>query len=89
LRQLFNAREGAIRHEVVKRALGDPPHRAGVHKNVALDMEPFIQVYYERIGFREDGVPREETLRALGLWEMVAKDFPQCTGRQEMLANSF
>lgn len=89
LRQLFNAREGAIRHEVVKRALGDPPHRAGVHKNVALDMEPFIQVYYEHIGFREDGVPREETLRALGLWEMVAKDLPQCTGRQEILANSF
>jgi aldehyde:ferredoxin oxidoreductase len=67
LRQQFNAREGALTIDVNKRALGIPPQAYGVHKNVTIDLEPFIQAYYRHIGFNENGVPKPETLERLGI----------------------
>ena len=67
LRQQFNAREGALTIDVNKRSLGIPPQTGGIHKNVTIDIEPFIQAYYKHIGFDENGAPKTETLEKLGL----------------------
>jgi aldehyde:ferredoxin oxidoreductase len=67
LRQQFNAREGALAIDVNKRALGIPPRTDGIHKNVTIDIEPFIKAYYKHIGFDENGAPKKETLERLGL----------------------
>jgi aldehyde:ferredoxin oxidoreductase len=67
LRQLFNVREGALKVDVSARALGMPPRKDGVHKNVTIEIEPFIKSYYRHIGFDESGVPEKETVERLGL----------------------
>jgi aldehyde:ferredoxin oxidoreductase len=67
LRQQFNAREGALKIDVNRRALGIPPRKDGVHKDVTIDIEPFIQAYYKHIGFDENGSPKKETLTLLGI----------------------
>ncbi|HEY9161228.1 MAG TPA: aldehyde ferredoxin oxidoreductase family protein [Desulfomonilia bacterium] len=67
LRQLFNDREGALKIDVNMRALGIPPRKDGVHKNVTIDIIPFIKAYYRHIGFDEDGKPDKRTIEKLGL----------------------
>lgn len=79
LRQMFNAREGAIRHEISPRGLGQPPLAKGPVAGVTVDPAPMIAGYYEGMGYGPDGVPTAETLRRCGLDELVA-DLPSCTG---------
>ncbi|MCP4764183.1 MAG: aldehyde ferredoxin oxidoreductase family protein [archaeon] len=79
LRQMFNAREGAIRHEVPDRAIGKPPHTKGPHKGVTVQVEELIKFYYKELGFAENGVPLKETLKNLDLGDCI-EDLPQCTG---------
>ncbi|MHC1591098.1 MAG: aldehyde ferredoxin oxidoreductase family protein [Candidatus Helarchaeales archaeon] len=86
LRQMFNAREGEIKHEISRRAIGDPPMKKGPLKGKKIDVEEMIQQYYETIGFTETGVPKEKTLRALGL-NFCLKDLPKCTGRKKPIIN--
>ncbi|MHA1145447.1 MAG: aldehyde ferredoxin oxidoreductase family protein [Candidatus Helarchaeota archaeon] len=88
LRQMFNAREGAIRHEIARRAIGDPPLEKGPNKKVSIDVETMAQAYYESIGFDETGVPKEETLKELGL-EFCIKDLKSATGRPEPFVNQY
>jgi len=87
LRQMFNAREGAIRHEVSKRAIGDPPMEKGPLKGKKIDVEPMIKYYYEYIGFDETGIPKKETLEKLGL-DFCIDDLKICKGRPEPIINS-
>lgn len=68
IRQLFNAREGALKIDVNRRALGIPPQKKGVHKNVTIDIVPFIKAYYRHIGFDENGKPEKKTIERLGLF---------------------
>ncbi len=84
LRQMFNAREGAIRHEIPKRALGMPPLEKGPLRGVSVDVEEMIQGYYETMGFHNDGVPLEQTLKDLNL-EFCLKDLKNCQGRPNRL----
>ena len=86
LRQMFNARDGEIRHEVSKRALGDPPMEKGPVKGKKIDIEKMAKAYYSTIGFTESGVPKEATLRKLGL-DFCIKDLPNCAGRPEPIIN--
>ncbi|MHA1377649.1 MAG: aldehyde ferredoxin oxidoreductase family protein [Candidatus Helarchaeota archaeon] len=79
LRQMFNAREGAIRHEVTKRAIGDPPMKKGPLKGKKIDVEEMAKYYYEHIGFAKNGVPKEYTLKKLGL-EFCIKDLKNAKG---------
>ncbi|MFH2045431.1 MAG: aldehyde ferredoxin oxidoreductase family protein [Pseudomonadota bacterium] len=88
LRQMFNAREGAIRHELPQRAIGSPPLKTGAARGQSLDVEITIQGYYEAMGYRNDGVPREETLRAYGLDDIIP-DLAKCTGAPERLVNEW
>ncbi|MCP4760407.1 MAG: aldehyde ferredoxin oxidoreductase family protein [archaeon] len=82
LRQMFNAREGAIRHESPKRMLGSPPLEKGPLKGVTIPAEEMIQAYYKGMGFAENGIPLKETLEKLDLVKYI-DDLPKCSGRQE------
>lgn len=88
LRQMFNAREGAIRHEINQRAIGSPPLEKGPLKDVSLDLETMAQGYYDTIGYKKDGVPKKKTLESLGL-EFCIKDLDLCTGLPEPLVNEY
>ena len=66
-RQLFNAREGVIRHEMAQRAQGSSPQKKGPIAGNTINIEDMIQGYYAGIGFQPDGIPTAETLQSLGL----------------------
>jgi len=87
-RQMFNAREGAIRHEVPKRAIGDPPMKNGPLRGNSIDAEMMMQGYYAGMGFEQDGVPRAETLASYGLKEMIS-DLAISTGAPKRLINNY
>ena len=87
-RQMFNAREGAIRHEIAQRAIGSPPQSKGPLKGQSIDVEVMIQGYYEGMGFGQDGVPLPETLSALGLDAMIP-DLEVSTGAPQRLVNEY
>lgn len=83
LRQMFNAREGAIRHEVpARRTIGDPPLDEGPLAHKRVPVEEMIQGYYAEIGFTGTGVPRPETLERLDL-DFAVPDLARATGRPE------
>jgi aldehyde:ferredoxin oxidoreductase len=86
LRQMFNAREGAIRHEIPKRAIGDPPLTKGPLAGKSVAVEEMIQAYYQQIGFRDDGVPLEKTLEELQL-DYAIPDLKKAFGRPEPIIN--
>ncbi|MHA1340491.1 MAG: aldehyde ferredoxin oxidoreductase family protein [Promethearchaeota archaeon] len=88
LRQMFNAREGAILHEMSARAVGDPPMKQGPLKNRSLRVEEMTTAYYENIGFRVDGVPKEKTLKDLQL-DFCLKDLVNAKGRAKPLINKY
>jgi aldehyde:ferredoxin oxidoreductase len=88
LRQLFNAREGAIRHEMPQRVMGSPPLKRGGNKGTSVDPETIVQGYYRGMGFRQDGVPTEDTLHSYGL-EYLVPDLEACTGVPEPLVNEY
>jgi aldehyde:ferredoxin oxidoreductase len=87
LRQMFNAREGAIRNEAPKRIIGEPPLKYGPNKDVVVDVETMIKGYYSAMDFKEDGVPKEETLKKLNLNYCIA-DLPNCVGRPGPILNN-
>jgi aldehyde:ferredoxin oxidoreductase len=80
LRQMFNAREGAIYHKLAKRAMGVPPLIEGPHKKVTIPIELMIQSFYKESGFDETGIPKADTLKLCGL-EFAIPDLPKCKGR--------
>lgn len=86
MRQMFNAREGAIRHEMTQRAQGSPPLSEGPTAGNAIDIEEMIQGYYAGMGFQKDGVPTAETLHSYGL-DAIIPDLQICTGAPEQLVN--
>lgn len=85
-RQMFNAREGAIRHEMTQRAQGSPPQTKGPIAGKTIDIETMVQGYYAGMGFQQNGVPTAETLHAFGLDEMIP-DLQISTGTPAALVN--
>ena len=88
LRQMFNAREGAIHHNAPERLLGDPPMSKGPLKNVSIAAEKDIQAYYKHIGFEENGIPCWETLKQLNL-DFCISDLERSCGRPEAIRNRY
>ena len=88
LRQMFNAREGAIRHEIPQRAIGSPPQKKGPLKKKSIDLEVIAQDYYENMGFSKDGIPKEETLKKLNL-NFAVSDLDKATGVPKPLINEY
>jgi len=86
LRQMFNAREGEIKHDVAKRAIGDPPMQKGPLKGKKINVEEMAKAYYETIGFTEIGVPTEATLKRLNL-DFCLEDLPNASGRPTPIVN--
>jgi aldehyde:ferredoxin oxidoreductase len=87
-RQMFNAREGAVRHEIAQRAIGSPPQSKGPLKDKSIDVEVMVQGYYEGMGFGQDGIPLPETLSALGLDDMIP-DLQINAGAPNRLVNEY
>ncbi|MHA1112437.1 MAG: aldehyde ferredoxin oxidoreductase family protein [Promethearchaeota archaeon] len=88
LRQMFNAREGAIRHNISQRVIGNPPLPKGPTKGVTLDLELMARAYYKEMGYTEEGVPLKETLIDLDL-EYCVKDLEISEGNAEPLINKW
>jgi aldehyde:ferredoxin oxidoreductase len=86
LRQMFNAREGAIRHEAPGRVIGDPPMTKGPVKGISLDLELMAKGYYSAIGFQDNGIPLAETLKQLNM-EFCLDDLKNCNGLPIQLIN--
>jgi aldehyde:ferredoxin oxidoreductase len=87
-RQMFNAREGAIRHEITSRAVGNPPQQKGPLAGKTINVEIMVQGYYEGMGFEQNGLPSSETLRSYGLDEMIP-DLAISTGAPVPLVNEY
>jgi aldehyde:ferredoxin oxidoreductase len=87
-RQMFNAREGAIRHEITQRAMGSPPQEKGPIAGRAIDIEEMLQGYYAGMGYETNGVPTAETLCSYGLDWMVP-DLAISTGAPTPLVNEY
>lgn len=87
-RQMFNAREGAIRHELAQRALGSPPLAKGPSAGNSIDSELMIQGYYEGMAYEQDGVPTPEALQSYGLESMIP-DLAISTGAPARLVNQY
>jgi len=87
-RQMFNAREGAIRHESTQRAIGSPPLKSGAAKGLSVDPEMMAQGYYKAMNYKQDGVPTADALKSYGMDEMIP-DLQICTGAPERLVNEY
>jgi aldehyde:ferredoxin oxidoreductase len=67
LRHMFNAREGAIRYDLPKRAMGIPPMEKGPLAGVSMNVQDTMKHYYATMGLAENAIPKKETLEKLGL----------------------
>ena len=88
LRQMFNAREGAIHHYIPQRAFGSPPLTKGPLKGNTFDLERIAQDYYEAMGFQRNGIPKKETLEFLNL-DFAVPDLANAKGVPEVLENQY
>ncbi|MBN2152872.1 MAG: hypothetical protein JW839_15580 [Candidatus Lokiarchaeota archaeon] len=79
MRHAFNAREGAIRYEIPKRALGIPPLKKGALAGVTVQPRAAIKAYYSAMGIDSRGVPTRETLERLGIG-FVGADLAKAAG---------
>jgi aldehyde:ferredoxin oxidoreductase len=88
LRQMFNAREGAIRHYIPQRAIGSPPQTKGPLKGKTWDLEIITKDYYEEMGYEKNGIPKKETLELLNL-DFAVSDLANVKGIPEALENEY
>lgn len=75
LRQMFNIREGIDPRDlkVNERLTGNPPLQSGPNKGASFDLDAMMSSYWKEIGWDEKtGVPKHETIKALGLTGLVA-----------------
>lgn len=87
-RQMFNAREGAIRHEMTQRAMGNPPQEIGPIAGNSIDIEEMLQGYYKGMGYETNGVPTAGTLLSYGLDEIIP-DLAISIGAPAPLVNDY
>ncbi|MEJ2295388.1 MAG: aldehyde ferredoxin oxidoreductase C-terminal domain-containing protein, partial [Candidatus Lokiarchaeota archaeon] len=88
LRQMFNAREGAIHHYIAQRAIGSPPLDKGPLKDKSYDVELIAQDYYEAMGYEKNGLPKKETLKLLDL-DFTLSDLANTKGVSDILENEY
>ncbi|MCL4333267.1 MAG: aldehyde ferredoxin oxidoreductase family protein [Candidatus Thermoplasmatota archaeon] len=68
-RHLFNYRAGVNPWKVAPngRMVGNPPLGKGPTGSVTVDYRTLVKDYLEEVGIREDGKPRDDVLRELGI----------------------
>jgi aldehyde:ferredoxin oxidoreductase len=88
IRQMFNACEGAIRHEITPRAVGNPPQQKGPLAGKTIDVATMARGYYDGMGFQSDGITTAEILKSYGLDEMIP-DLAICTGAHKPIVNDY
>ena len=73
LKQAFNAREGIpLKHSINKRALGIPAQKHGANKGRTIDLDRFIEDYWNAFGWNPNtGIPTNESLQKLELKDIV------------------
>jgi aldehyde:ferredoxin oxidoreductase len=76
MRHAFNLREGWRRKDatIQDRCIGTPPLNEGPLAGVTVDVERMATNFYNLMGFEQDGVPKKETLEAIGGLDNVIKD---------------
>ncbi|MFZ5752866.1 MAG: aldehyde ferredoxin oxidoreductase family protein [Bacillota bacterium] len=69
LERLFNVREGFSRKDdtLPKRFL-EEAMKEGPSQGQTIDLQSMLDEYYQAMGWSEDGIPREETIKRLGLY---------------------
>jgi aldehyde:ferredoxin oxidoreductase len=73
LRQLFNSREGAVKHFIHSRAVGNPAQVKGPLKGITLDTKQMVKDYYSEMNWNpETGIPTEATIKFLELDSLVS-----------------
>lgn len=68
LERLFNMREGFSRKDdtLPKRFL-EEAMKEGPSQGQTINLQSMLDEYYQAMGWSEDGIPKEETLKKLGL----------------------
>ena len=76
MRNAFNVREGWKRgdFEVTPRLLHLDEDAGGSIAGVTIDIDPFIDAFYEAIGCNLDGKPYKDVLEWIGDMDEVIKD---------------
>ena len=70
LKQAFNVKHGIKpkNNFISRRAQGHPPQKEGANKGRSVDVEKLAADYWEQFGWdRTTGIPKEETLKRLGI----------------------
>jgi len=71
LRQAFNLRHGApARHDVNPRALGQPPQTEGANAGRSVPLEGLVKLYWQEMGWDEQGRPQNGALKRIGLEDL-------------------
>ena len=69
--RLFNLRDGfSAKDDVLPKRSLQEPLPGGPAKGEVVDLDRLKKEYYQLMGWDENGVPREETLKKLGITEM-------------------
>jgi aldehyde:ferredoxin oxidoreductase len=87
IRHAFNLRDGKLRDywTLSERMLGYPALDRGPMEGVTIDVEKLADSFYDSFGFeRETGIPKVETLDAIGGLDFVKKDlYPEVSGKKQ------
>jgi aldehyde:ferredoxin oxidoreductase len=74
LARLFNTREGLARREDTLPARNlVQPMPSGLARGHVVELDPMLDEYYALLGWDANGVPTDETLRRLGLEEILIR----------------
>ena len=72
LARMFNIREGfGAQDDVLPKRCTDEPLGSGPARGQVVELDKLRADYYQLMGWDEKGVPREETLKKLGLAELL------------------
>jgi len=77
LRQLFNIKQGINPVDLIqaKRASGDPVLEKGPNKGKYVPVEKMAEEYWRIMGWDENGIPKIQTLRELGIENIPVEEF--------------
>ena len=78
LKRIFNVANGIRRKDdtLPERFLKEPLKEGGA-KGQVVELEPMLKEYYEFMGWDENGIPKKEVLKELGIYDLAKKMFPE------------
>jgi len=78
LQRMFNVANGISRKDdtLPERFLKEPLKEGGARGQV-VELDEMLDEYYEYMGWDENGIPRKEELKRLGIWKLAEKLYPK------------